>query len=54
MAWSHSRRSLSDGVKIHAIGGDQVLMCRVVYEPGTAVTRHLHADTEQVDGHRRG
>jgi quercetin dioxygenase-like cupin family protein len=35
-------------VQIHAIGGDQVLMCRVVYEPGTTVSRHAHADTEQV------
>ena len=35
-------------VQIHAIGGDQVLMCRVVYEPGTTVPRHAHAATEQV------
>ena len=35
-------------VQIHAIGGDQVLMCRVVYEPGTTVQRHAHDATEQV------
>jgi quercetin dioxygenase-like cupin family protein len=33
---------------MHAIGGDQVLMCRVDYEPGTTVPRHSHAATEQV------
>lgn len=35
-------------VRIHAIGGDQVLLCRVAYEPGTTVARHAHIDTEQV------
>jgi quercetin dioxygenase-like cupin family protein len=35
-------------VQIHAIGGEQVLLCRVVYEPGTMVARHAHEDTEQV------
>jgi quercetin dioxygenase-like cupin family protein len=37
-----------DGVGIHAIGGDQVLMCRATYEPGTTVKRHKHEDTEQL------
>jgi quercetin dioxygenase-like cupin family protein len=37
-----------DGVRIHAIGGDQVLMCRVNYEPGKRVPWHKHDDTEQV------
>ena len=37
-----------DGVGIHAIGGDQVLLCRARYEPGTTVKRHSHEDTEQV------
>jgi quercetin dioxygenase-like cupin family protein len=37
-----------DGVGIHAIGGDQVLMCRANYEPGTTVKRHKHEDTEQL------
>ena len=43
------------GVRLHAIGGEQVLLCRVSYEPGTTVRRHSHEDTEQVmvviDGH---
>jgi quercetin dioxygenase-like cupin family protein len=36
------------GVRLHAIGGDQVLMCRVTYEPGKEVKRHAHDDTEQL------
>ena len=36
------------GVGIHAVGGDQVLMCRASYEPGTTVKRHKHEDTEQL------
>jgi quercetin dioxygenase-like cupin family protein len=37
-----------DGVRIHAIGGEQVLLCRVKYEPGKQVSWHAHEDTEQV------
>jgi quercetin dioxygenase-like cupin family protein len=37
-----------DGVRLHAVGGDQVLLCRVVYEPGKRVARHAHEDTEQL------
>jgi quercetin dioxygenase-like cupin family protein len=37
-----------DGVHLHAIGGEQVLVCRVTYEPGTRVPGHAHPDTEQV------
>src|SRR5258705_5574503 len=37
-----------DGVRLHAIGGDQVLLCRVQYEPGKQVTRHAHEHTEQL------
>ena len=37
-----------DGVRIHAIGGEQVLLCRVTYEPGKHVPWHAHDDTEQV------
>ena len=41
-------------VRLHAIGGEQVLLCRVSYEPGTSVRRHAHEHTEQamaiVDG----
>jgi quercetin dioxygenase-like cupin family protein len=36
------------GVALHSIGGDQVLLCRVVYAPGKSVARHAHEDTEQV------
>ena len=37
-----------DGVRLHAIGGEQVLMCRVTYEPGKRVQRHSHPDSEQL------
>ncbi len=37
-----------DGVRLHAIGGDQVLLCRVNYEPGKQVPRHAHEHTEQL------
>ena len=36
------------GVRVHAIGGEQVLLCLVTYEPGTTVRRHAHEHTEQV------
>jgi quercetin dioxygenase-like cupin family protein len=36
------------GVHIKAIGGEQVLLCRVTYEPGKEVKRHSHEHTEQV------
>jgi quercetin dioxygenase-like cupin family protein len=35
-------------VSIQAVGGDQVLLCHAVYEPGTTVRRHSHETTEQV------
>ena len=37
-----------DGVRLHAIGGEQVLLCRVQYNPGKQVPWHAHEDTEQV------
>jgi mannose-6-phosphate isomerase-like protein (cupin superfamily) len=37
-----------DGVRLHAIGGDQVLLCRVQYAPGKQVPWPAHEDTEQV------
>src|SRR3954465_5721417 len=37
-----------DGVRLHAVGGDQVLLCRLVYEPGKQVPRHAHEHTEQL------
>ena len=39
---------LVDGVRLHAIGGEQVLLCRVTYEPGKRVPLHRHEATEQV------
>jgi quercetin dioxygenase-like cupin family protein len=38
----------ADGVSIHAIGGEQVLLCRVTYEPGKQIPWHAHEATEQV------
>lgn len=37
-----------EGVRLHAIGGEQVLLCRVTYEPGKRVARHAHEHTEQL------
>jgi quercetin dioxygenase-like cupin family protein len=37
-----------DGVRLHAIGGEQVLLCRVTYEPGKRVPLHRHEATEQL------
>ena len=42
------RHTLFPGVAIHAIGGEQVMLCHVVYEPGTTVRRHSHPTAEQV------
>jgi quercetin dioxygenase-like cupin family protein len=36
------------GVHLRAVGGEQVLLCRVTYEPGKQVPRHRHEHTEQV------
>jgi quercetin dioxygenase-like cupin family protein len=36
------------GVRINAVGGEQVLICRVTYQPGMRVKRHSHEHTEQV------
>lgn len=40
--------ALYEGVGIRAIGGEQVLLCHVMYEPGTMVRRHSHETAEQV------
>jgi quercetin dioxygenase-like cupin family protein len=37
-----------EGVWLHAIGGEQVIMCRVRYEPGKRVRRHSHPEAEQI------
>lgn len=39
---------LYTGVRLHAIGGEQVLLCRVTYEPGCRVNRHAHEHSEQL------
>jgi quercetin dioxygenase-like cupin family protein len=39
---------LYPGVRLKAIGGEQVLMCRVRYEPGKHVKRHNHPEAEQL------
>jgi quercetin dioxygenase-like cupin family protein len=38
----------ADGVRLHAIGGEQMLLCRVKYGPGKFVPRHVHPEAEQV------
>jgi quercetin dioxygenase-like cupin family protein len=38
----------ADGVRLHAIGGEQILLCRVSYEAGKQVPDHAHEQTEQV------
>ena len=40
--------SLFRGVEMWAFGGEQVLLCRVTYAPGTTVALHAHEHTEQV------
>ena len=35
-------------MNIHAVGGEQVLVCRVNYDPGFGVGTHSHEHTEQV------
>lgn len=37
-----------DGVLLHAIGGEQVCICRATYAPGKQVPLHSHEHTEQV------
>lgn len=39
---------LFPGVRLNAFGGDQMLLCRVTYEPGKTVPRHSHDETEQL------
>ena len=40
--------TLLGGGPIHAIGGEQVMICHVEYAPGTRVARHAHPTAEQV------
>src|SRR5215210_2216719 len=39
---------LFPGVGLRAVGGEQVMLCHVTYEPGTTVARHSHPTAEQV------
>ena len=39
---------IHEGVRLHAIGGDQVLLCRVHYDAGKQVVRHAHEHSEQL------
>ena len=43
-----SSGEIHEGVRLHAVGGEQVLLCRVVYQPGKTVDWHSHEHTEQV------
>ncbi|MBV9680919.1 MAG: cupin domain-containing protein, partial [Solirubrobacterales bacterium] len=40
--------SLFPRVTLESVGGEQVLLCRVRYEPGAEVPRHSHEHTEQL------
>ena len=42
------RHTLFPRMAIHAIGGEQVMLCHVRYEPGTTVRRHSHPTAEHV------
>src|SRR5204862_5600767 len=42
------RHTLFPGVTLQAIGGEQALMCHVVYSAGTTVARHAHPESEQL------
>jgi quercetin dioxygenase-like cupin family protein len=35
-------------VGLRAVGGEQVMLCHVTYEPGTTVAGHAHETAEQV------
>jgi quercetin dioxygenase-like cupin family protein len=37
-----------DGIHLHAIGGEQLLLCKVTYEAGKRIPLHSHEHTEQV------
>lgn len=48
-SWSgRDLHTMFPGVALQSIGGEQVLLCRVVYGPGKSVARHAHEHTEQV------
>jgi unsaturated pyranuronate lyase len=48
-SWNAIERwEIFPGVSLHAVGGEQVLLCHVRYEPGTRVARHAHPTAEQI------
>lgn len=40
--------SLFDKTSLRSAGGEQLLLCRVHYDPGAEVPMHSHEDTEQL------
>jgi quercetin dioxygenase-like cupin family protein len=40
--------SLFPKTSLQSVGGEQILFCRVRYEPGADVPRHSHDETEQL------
>ena len=49
MNWSErSTASLFDKTSLQSLGGEEILFCRVRYEPGAVVPAHSHEATEQV------
>ena len=40
--------SLFDKTSLRSAGGEQILFCRVRYEPGAEVPAHAHEETEQL------
>lgn len=42
------RYEFVDGIRIKAVGGEQVCICHVVYSAGKQVPLHVHEHTEQV------
>ena len=48
-SWNgHEAHQIYPGVWLHAIGGEQVFLGRVRYEPGMSVERHFHPEAEQL------
>ncbi len=48
-SWNQrASRSLFPKVALQSIGGEQILLCQVQYEPGAEVKRHSHEHSEQL------
>jgi mannose-6-phosphate isomerase-like protein (cupin superfamily) len=49
MSWGErSTASLFPKTSLQSLGGEEILFCRVRYEPGAVVASHSHEATEQV------